>query len=341
MSEFVNLTHGEREVYFRKASEILGLNISIIEKDFWVCWILDLLFNIENNGEPFTFKGGTSLSKIYRIIQRFSEDIDISIDKEFLGFKDGRDPENVDGTKKREKLIKELSARCKEYINNDLFVKIKTAIQNDITSDRSWSLDLDVEDPDEQTILFSYPTISQTSITPYVRKQVKIEFGARGDPWPTLKKTISPYVEEAIPGTIQSSLADITVLEAKRTYWEKATILHMLYYLPEKKVMPPRMSRHYYDFYMLTKSEIHNDALSNLSLLERVAKHKAIYFRSAWARYDLASPDTIKIVPSTRCLKELKDDYIKMREMFFEKPPELEDILEGLKTVEKEIRATK
>ncbi len=177
--------------------------------------------------------------------------------------------------------------------------------------------------------------------TTYVRKRVKMEFGARGDPWPTIKKPILPYIEEAIPGTIKSNSTDIVVLQAERTYWEKATILHKLYHLPEKKPMATRMSRHYYDFYMLSESKVHKNALSDLSLLKRVATHNSIYFRSAWAQYNLARSSTLKLMPAKNRTEELAEDYLKMREMFFEEPPKFEDILRRAQEVEKEINTMK
>lgn len=239
MLSFENLSDSEREAYFRKASEVLGLNASIIEKDFWVCWMLSVVFQLENGGKLFTFKGGTSLSKAYKIIKRFSEDIDISIDKNFLGFSNERDPENAGGTKKREKLIGELAFVCKEYIHGTLLGEIRSSVERNLTAEHKWSLELDSEDPDGQTILFLYPAILKDISTPYVHK--------------------------------------------------------------------------------------------------RVAIHKSIYFRSAWAQYNLACPGTLKLMPAKNRREELAEDYLKMREMFFEAPPKFENILQRIQEVEEEI----
>ena len=153
----------------------------------------------------------------------------------------------------------------------------------------------DQEDPDAQTLLFEYP--SETSKAGYIRPLVKIEIGARSEHWPVSEHKIQSYAKEALKEKIHESEIWVRVLNAERTFWEKATILHQYAHLPEDKKLPPRISRHFYDFFRLLNSEIKEKALIETALLERVAIHKSIYFASSWANYGTARKETLKLFP--------------------------------------------
>ena len=139
-----------------------------------------------------------------------------------------------------------------------------------------------------------------------------------------------------MPKTIADPEVSVRVLTAKRTFWEKATILHMYAHLPESKPVPKRQSRHYYDFYRLLNSPFKAEALSELSLLDRVGEHKGIYFRAGWARYELAKKGSLRLLPEERVHKEMRRDYEAMREMFFGRVPDWDKIVESIKSFEKE-----
>jgi hypothetical protein len=162
-----------------------------------------------------------------------------------------------------------------------------------------------------------------------------MEFGARSDHWPVSMQTIKPYLQEAIPESVDGKTF-IRVLNVERTFWEKATILHMYAHYPEGKEIQSRQSRHYYDMYCLINSEFCELARNDIELLKRVADHKTIYFRSGWACYDKASPGTLKLIPGEEVLSKMADDYKAMEVMFFDVPPSWEDILGTLKEFEEE-----
>ncbi len=332
MNSFIKLSAEERNAYFAKASEITGLPIHIIEKDFWVCWTLNKLFSLDGVKDHLTFKGGTSLSKVYNLIKRFSEDIDVSVEKSYLGFVGDRDPKNKSiSNKKRETLIKELSEECRKFVNDDLASLLKKKFSRELTG--LWSLESDPEDKDGQTLLFRYPTTIPT--TQYVSPFVKIEMGARADHWPVIKSSVKSYLEEAIPSALKNPEMAIQILDAKRTFWEKATILHMHANTPEDKKIPIRQSRHYYDFFCMLNSDVKDDALKDIALLEVVADHKELYYRAAWAKYYLAKKGTLKLMPSEINLKQMEKDYSQMEVMFFEKPPAWNDIVDTIRRFEK------
>lgn len=325
METILSLGKSERAAYFEKSAEIQSLSPQIIEKDFWVCWTLRELFTLPDIKEHLTFKGGTSLSKVFKVIERFSEDIDISIEKSYLGFVGEKDPETV-GAKKRNALLSELSDACRKFVGDSLIESLRKEIASKIPSGESWSLEIDPDDPDAQTILFTYPR-SLSSASGYVRPIVKIEVGARSEHWPVSSQRVNSYLKEALPDLVQEEPVQLKVLDVERTFWEKATILHMYSHYPNEKHPPARQSRHYYDFVCLLRSTYKSKAAQDVDLLARVAEHKSIYFRAAWASYSTARKGTLKLIPDAKVFAEMEKDYEQMNEMFFKSPPSWSEIV--------------
>ncbi|HNA62466.1 MAG TPA: nucleotidyl transferase AbiEii/AbiGii toxin family protein, partial [Rhabdochlamydiaceae bacterium] len=220
------------------------------------------------------------------------------------------------------------------YVQTELLEDLKDAIGAKLGNTSDWRVFCDLEDPDAQTLLFEYP--SATSKTGYIRPLVKIEIGARSEHWPVSEHKIQSYAKEALKEKIHEPETRVRVLNAERTFWEKATILHQYAHLPGDKKLPPRISRHFYDFFRLLNSEIKQKALVETGLLERVAIHKSIYFASSWASYETARKNTLKLFPPPRILKELEKDYHLMEAMFFREVPDWELILKTIENFEKE-----
>ena len=168
---------------------------------------------------------------------------------------------------------------------------------------------------------------------------MKIEMGARSEHWPISEHKIQSYVKEALEEKVTEAEVFVRVLNAERTFWEKATILHQYAHLPDGKALPPRISRHFYDFFRLLSSPIKDKALRELSLLERVANHKSIYFASGWANYGTARKGTLKLMPLSRVLEELEEDYGLMAPMFFREIPAWELILKTINEFERQFNA--
>ena len=333
MDRFLKLSDENRLATFNKAEAEIGLSEDIIEKDFWVCWILKELFLLDEIKDYLTFKGGTSLSKVFKVINRFSEDIDISVERTYLGFKDDKDPANAT-PKQAKKLIEELGVACQLFVTNELFNRLNDIIISKLDK-TNWKLEIDMEDNDGQTILFYYPKIT-TKASEYIKPLVKIELGARSDHWPVGMQKISPYVAEVLPESFKNMDAEIRVLNIERTFWEKATILHKYAHYSENKVVPRRQSRHYFDFYCLLNSEGKAKALSNIDLLDKVAAHKTLYFKSAWANYNSAKLGTLKLFPGDKVRNAMEADYKDMSEMFAGDIPEWKTIISLIKEFEKE-----
>jgi hypothetical protein len=154
--------------------------------------------------------------------------------------------------------------------------------------------------------------------------------GARADHWPSETRTVTPYVAEQFPQGFREASCPVKVLSVESTFWEKATILHAEFHRPPEKPLPARFSRHYCDFYEIIRKGVAVEAVRNLELLDRVAKPKSLFFRSSWARFDEATKRTLRLSPSVSRTTALREDYEKMREMFFGDPPDFVAMLTAL-----------
>jgi hypothetical protein len=150
--------------------------------------------------------------------------------------------------------------------------------------EQPWSLNVDSDDA--QTVLFQYPPSIEGDFG-YISSGVRLELGARGEPWPAMTGSIAPYVAEEFPDLFDLPTCSVNVLAVERTFWEKATILHAFHHQAADKPVA-RNSRHFYDLFRLSEHEGGRRAVAELGLLERVVEHKKIFFPSAWVKYDEA-----------------------------------------------------
>lgn len=333
MDLFLQKTPLEQKIFVEEVAARTGKSPVVIEKDYWVCWMLRQLFSISEISSHLTFKGGTSLSKVYRVIGRFSEDIDLAIHREFLGFGGEKEPEAAPSNKKRDRRVDELQEACTVTVQSRLLPKLKERF----TAALVLSPDMiELASNDPRTILFRYPRSLGTE-EGYIRPYVKVEIGARSDDWPLEQRQVISYLEEELEAFLAPEACEVNVLAAERTFWEKATILHAEYHRPLDKIMPDRLSRHYYDLYCLARHKLGERAVGKVELLERVAVHKRVFFRSGWANYHSAKPGTLRLMPASARIKELQSDYNEMREMFFDEPPPFTEVLEVIARLEERI----
>lgn len=345
MDKVARLPAEDRAALFGESGANRGIANAIIEKDFWVCWTLKRLFGLkEGEAATLVFKGGTSLSKAFGAIRRFSEDIDLSFERADLGYTGDRDPEQAGiSRKKANQFIEDLVRDVEQHIAERLLPALRAAIARQLGEPTKGEWSLVIDSNDAQTVNFHYPTalpeaeyMGMTYITP----RVKLELGARGDPWPTEEKVIRPYGAEDYPDFFEDPDCTVTVLSAQRTFWEKATALHAEAHRPAESPTPQYFSRHYYDLAMLLGTNEGQAAATNFGLLAQVAKHKAIFFRSAWSSYGTARPGTLRLMPNEARIKDLRVDYREMAPMMFdEKPAAFDDILAKLKKLEKAINS--
>jgi hypothetical protein len=325
----------KRAELFAETADRKGLSEAIIEKDFWVCWVLKQLFSIEALSGRLLFKGGTSLSKIFHAINRFSEDIDLAVDYAALGFTGERDPrqEKISKTR-RAGILAEMMVECQRYIGGEFLNALKTRCREILGTAEAWSLDVSEQDPN--VVRFRYPAATAKGLA-YVVPQVVLELGTHAEFVPHDRFTIRSFAGEEFPQVVADGEVAVMALLAKRTFWEKATILHAEYYRPPEKAVPDRYSRHYYDVSMLAQGPIRSEGLSDMTLLAQVVRHKETFYPSGWAHYKLACPGSFRLVPREERIAALQRDYRNMGVMIFGEPPAFDSIMETLAKLEQEI----
>lgn len=325
MINLLNRSMEEITEVIEATSRKSGLASSIVEKDLWVCYILDYLFNRCDYKDFFEFKGGTSLSKAYDLIDRMSEDIDIVLNSEIIDFKFSKDLFNKSNNQKN-KLVEELNNRALEFYKN----KLLKVITNDLSNEINKELNISLRD-EELAIYIEYPSSYNSS---YIKNAVKIEIGPIASWTPYETKKIKSYVSTYYPNLFDNVSFDVRVTLPVRTFWEKAVILHQEANRENGKI-PQRYSRHYYDLYKMYYSNVKNDAMNNLGLLEDVRLFTMTFYNRPWAKFEEAKPGTFKLIPKN--LDDLKNDYKLMESMFFKEFPSFDEVIDVLKKLENEI----
>ena len=335
MKGIARMSAEKRAEVFAEAADRKQLAEAIIEKDFWVCWMLQQLFSIEALSGRLLFKGGTSLSKIFHAINRFSEDIDLAVDYVALGFTGKRDPrqENISKTR-RANILDEMMAECRRYIGGEFLDALRARCEGLLGAAEAWSLGVSAKDPN--SVEFRYPAASTRNLD-YVTPQVVLELGTHAEFVPHDRFTIRSFVAEEFPNLVPEGDVAVMALLAKRTFWEKATILHAQYHRPPESPIPGRYSRHYYDVAMLAKGPIRTEALADMDLLAQVVRHKKIFYPSGWAHYDEARSGTFHLVPSAARMAALARDYGSMNVIIFGEPPAFDSIMATLTNLEEDI----
>jgi hypothetical protein len=271
------------------------------------------------------FKGGTSLSKVFNLIERFSEDIDLILDWRVVVGED--DPLAERSNNKQEALNKIIDARALDYIGGEMLAMISAAV------DPICRCELAADDLHALNVI--YPAAFSDT---YLRPEVRLEIGPLAAWMPYDHYRIMPYAAEAFPQVFkQATDCGVQAIRAERTFWEKATILHHEAHRPESSPQPLRYSRHYYDLAMMVASPVKDVALPDLALLEGVVAFKKRFYRRPWAQYDLAKPGTFKLMPSGHVLATVEKDYARMRNMIFRRYPDFGEIMESLRKLETEI----
>ena len=325
MKRIVETNAEERANMFRLCSQAKGIPFNMVEKDFWVCWVLYKLFRNQKLGKLLRFKGGTSLSKVFHLIERFSEDIDLILDWRLVT---EDDPLKERSNAQQDKFNKRIQEESASYISTTLKEQIASVFEGEC------HVEADVNDG--HIIWIEYPHKDNNS---YILPRVKLEIGPLAAWIPHQAFPVMPYIGEAFP-KLGIHAFDVPTILAERTFWEKVTILHQEHFRPEGLSVPSRFSRHYYDLFKMSFSAVCQNALADMELLNKVVDFKRKFYPRAWARYDLAYPGAIRLMPPEHSLKPLANDYAQMRLMIFGDYPKWDDILDKLQTLENQINST-
>ncbi len=334
MKSFASLPAEERALYWRNYANHANVPAFIVEKDFWVCWLLGRIFATPQLGAECVFKGGTSLSKVFGAIDRFSEDIDLGLTPASLGWNE-TDLDDAPSVSQRQKRAKQLQTDCASAVNSRFMPELEAVACSLLgqrpRTGRWFSFELDAASG-SPVILFPYPR----SVPPgsYIAPLVKMEFGSLTDQRPTGTHVITPFIAKLAPGAFDDFRAEVVALEIERTFWEKATILHAEYHRPAAQPIRDRFARHYADFAALWNHPGGRAAATTFALLERVRIHKSRFFTSNWAHYETAVPGTLRLAPPDARLDELRRDYAAMQPMFLSPPPDFGTVLVTLREAE-------
>jgi hypothetical protein len=334
--EVISASDADRGALFAETAARLGTPVQNVEKDFWVCWTLDALFNgLEPANPRLLFKGGTSLSKAFGLIPRFSEDIDITVFREDIGQTiDAAELDAMTG-KQRRKRLDAIRDACHAYINGPLLSQLTQCATAVIGKDR-FRLEADPDDDDGQTLLLWYPAATARP-NDYIRSAVKIEAGAKSALDPHTLATVRPYVADDLL-RLDLAVSNVVTVEAKRTFWDKIIILHGLRQWHDRRGVlrhgGQRVSRHYYDVHQLLRHEQARQWLGNRALATDCAQHARLFFGSPDLGLATAAHGSFTLTPSPDMREALRADYTAMAGMVFGEVPTLDAVLSSIEEVE-------
>lgn len=326
MNRIAFLEKQEREEIFSEAAFGMATTPAIIEKDFWVVWTLDKIFSDEGLSKILMFKGGTSLSKAFDLTGRFSEDIDLILDWREVTSEDPQEDKN--SKTKQVKFNEQINENAKSYIKEQLLPIIQNLL--------SPFCDCKIDDENPFNINILYPA---TFKDPYLKNEILLEIGPLASWLPYDSFAISPYVVNVFPTLFDKLSCQVNTILAKRTFWEKATILHQEVNRNKEKPLPSRYSRHYYDLAIMAKTNVKNEAFGDLELLKQVVEFKNKFYPVLWAKFDDAKPGSFRLAPAEFRIVELAKDYKAMENMIFDKKLSFDEIIDALKNLEYEINA--
>jgi hypothetical protein len=319
---------------FLAAASRLGSPVGNIEKDFWVCWTLNALYHrLPPDGPRLLFKGGTSLSKAYNLINRFSEDIDVTVFRDDLNQAASVEDMVSLSNKKRRAKLDAIRDSCRTHVTGALREALALSLAEDTNG--AGRIEIDSDDSDGQTLLVWYPEVEPRDGT-YVRPAVKIESGAKSALDPNRQAFISPYIADDVPD-LDLTVLGVTTIEPGRTFWDKIVIAHGLRRWYERRGVlrqeGQRISRHYYDLHCLMGADVGRAALVDRGLAQDCVAHARMFFDRL--DYDLASAErgSFAIEPVDSMIDALRRDYDNMTAMIFGTAPSFEEILTSVRTL--------
>ncbi len=328
MNKYFSLTNEQQITVIRQAANRKGLPVQAVEKDLWVTTMLQIVFTLPV-GSHLVFKGGTSLSKVWNVIQRFSEDIDLALDPSVLGFEG-------DLTKKQIKRLRKCSSLL---VRNELCQSLKSSIAKN-GLDKWLSVDADPDGegddtyPEPRVIHIRYHSLFDTEL-PYLDSEVKLEIGARSLLEPTSKAEVKSIIEQNLP--IETSFFNVTIptAVAEKTFLEKAFLLHELFSIESVKDAN-RKSRHLYDLAMMMNTNIATNAVSNNKLWEAIHHHREFFTHMNGVDYTPDIRKRICLVPPSSLMDVWKQDYNDMRlTMIYGDAPTFEYLIEQMQKLER------
>jgi hypothetical protein len=338
MTGWLKLTNEQRRETLSQAQARSGIIVKSLEKDWWVTLTLKALFQ-SAYGQHMVFKGGTSLSKGWKLIARFSEDIDIALDPQAFGMAYEENPKN--------KYVNELKRQGCAFTSNLLRGELNAQFAALGVPDGMILIEAEPVPPtrpdtDPQTLHIKYPSLYEPN--PYIADEVKIEVSVRSLQVPFTGRPILSILSEVFPNpSYQEAPFNVNIVEPRKTFLEKTFLLHEEFGKPDKaRIRYERMSRHFYDLVMNMDNGVGEAALADHDLYERLIRHRQVYSRISWVDYASLGHATLSFLPPAEMLELYRNDYATMQEhMIYEKAPPFDDIIVKLKLLQGRFRLKK
>jgi len=303
-TEFFSLLESEQQLVLQQTAERLGLPVQAVEKDLWVSCVLQILFD-----SPFSntlvFKGGTSLSKIWHLIDRFSEDIDLALDRKLFDLEG-------DLTKRQLKSLRKMSSL---FVKNELCQVLKEGLDRYRLSEFC-SVEVEPDGvgdgtyPEPRRIFIRYRSLFD--VNPYLQAQVLLEVGARSLMEPAVFQKLHCFVTETFPQFVLPLDIKVNTVFPQKTFLEKAFLLHEIF-SGNASMAAERKSRHLYDLEMMMDTEYGVQAIADKTLWEEIRHHRELFTSVSGVDYSFDIRQNIQLVPPQKVLSEWKADYEQMQ----------------------------
>ena len=328
---FYKVDKAEKEAVFNAIAAKYGMKAFAVEKDWWVSRTLEIIFQMEI-AKHLVFKGGTSLSKAWKLINRFSEDIDLAIDRDFFEGYQG----NISKTK-----IRKLRKEAGVYTTETFFKNLEEEFIKRGFNNLEFKIVESGESDQDPRVLEIYYSNVIPALTTYILPRVQIEVSCRSLREPFSIKSFGSLVdEEYIDREFAVPLFTVPTVDAERTLLEKLFLLHEEFQRPGEKIRVNRLSRHLYDIYHLTKAGIAQKAIGDKELYETIVAHRYKFSRIGDVDYNNHNPTTLNPIPIVEIIDDWKADYAKMKEDMIDEEfkPTFEDLISNLEELKNRLK---
>lgn len=330
---FIEQPEDFRKLAFIKAGDALKLIPQAVEKDWWVTAILEAVYALDY-GSKIQFKGGTSLSKCWTLISRFSEDLDLAIDPSLLGF-----GENLSKSQVSNRLRRASKGFIEGRFLNDLKESVtKSGLPIDCLNFSSNSNEIPTQDPVQ--IYIEYPTLFP--VDDYISHRIVLEITGRSNRNALEECRVHPMVEDYLPkdSVVKSDVKVVSVLP-KRTFIEKVCLLHEEFNKSHGAIRSARMSRHLYDLFMMCEKGIDRIALADEALFKEIIHHRFIYNRIDGVDYNTETPGHFAIIPPGESLKQWEQDYRNTiaKMIYGDERPDFDSIIARIRKLNEDLNA--
>lgn len=322
MNNWLTLTREEQIELFTQIGVKTNLPPQAVEKDAWVTLMLRMIFTSELR-DHLIFKGGTSLSKAFNLIQRLSEDIDLGINRQFLGF---------DGDLSKGE-IRKLRRACHSFVSTHLSKKLKTNLIQYGVDESLFEIVVEntkISDQDPETIKVNYQSLFND--ISYLPKRVLIEVSARSLIDPNQSIELNSMIDEHYPeGVFSEGSFTVNATDPKKTFLEKLILLHEEFQKPTEKMRHIRMSRHFYDIGQILKTDYGQEALNDTELFKSIISHRSTLTPIKTTNYEALSIKSLNILPPKQILEQYRSDYKEMQtSMIYGESEDFDTILEQI-----------